>query len=118
MLTWIWSILAAGLLASNTVEAETGPELFGYGVKGCDEYVLTWAARERGEAEAEAEYLMYRSWLAGFVSGLSLATGENVLRGSDLESAMQRNRAHCRGNPDQDFFNASMDLIRMLSKLR
>jgi hypothetical protein len=54
----------------------------------------------------------------GGQTGLNLATGKDVLRGADINGAMGRIRAHCGGHPKDDFFTATMDLVRMLSGLR
>jgi hypothetical protein len=48
---------------------------------------------------------------------LSLATGDDVLRGVDTDGALRRIRIYCDEQPDDDFFTAGMDLIRQLSPL-
>jgi hypothetical protein len=85
--------------------------LWGYGVRSCPDYL------EAATGDA-AELQRYEDWLTGFVSGLNLATGDDVLRGSGIESAMRRTRKYCEGHPDDDFFNATMEFVRMLSSLR
>jgi hypothetical protein len=84
-------------------------------VRGCDHYLDAYAAAEAGHA---AEFQRYEDWLTGFISGLNLALDEDVLRGSGIESAMRRTRSHCQGNPQDDFFTAVMDLIRLLRAFR
>lgn len=86
------------------------PQLWGYGVKGCKEYLLAWDNREQG-----SEFGRFQDWLTGLVTGLSLATGKDVLHGVEMDAAMQRIQLHCEDHPDDDFFNASMALIRLLS---
>jgi hypothetical protein len=102
-------------LAFNGAAAAPTPQLWGYGVRSCANYL---AACETADAGNAAEYQRYEDWLTGFVSGLNLALDEDVLSGSGIETAMRRTRAHCEGNPEDDFFAAAMDLVRLLSALR
>lgn len=110
------SLLAVSLLAltSGSARAEKMPPLWGYGVKTCDQFLQ--AVGE--DADKTDEYRRYEDWLTGFISGLNLATGKDVLKGADVDSAMRRIQAHCGGNRKDDFFTATMDLVRMLSGLR
>lgn len=97
--------------------AEQGPQVLGYGVKGCPDYVAVFDGWEDGDAIAAAEYLRYRSWLTGFVTGLSLATASDVLKGVEVKGAMRRIQVYCDDHPDSDFFMGTMDLVRILSGL-
>lgn len=104
--------LALTTLAPRCAAAE-GPTLWGYGVKSCEDLVA--AVPEAGaELGGNAEYPRYREWLAGLVSGLNLATGLDVLKGAELEAALTRVRAHCQDHPQDDFFNASLTLLKSL----
>ena len=105
-------------LASTPVLAEKLPPLWGYGVKTCNDFLGAAQGWDAGPEAESTEYRRYQDWLTGFVSGLNLATGKDVLRGADIDGAMGRIRAHCGGNPRDDFFTATMDLVRMLSGLR
>jgi hypothetical protein len=98
--------------------AEKLPPLWGYGIKSCEEFLSAAEGYEKGAAEMTAEYGRYEDWLTGLISGLNLATGQDVLRGADIKTAMRRIRAHCGGHRGDDFFSAAMDLVRMLSGLR
>jgi hypothetical protein len=98
--------------------AEKLPPLWGYGIKSCEEYLRAAEGGEKGTGQAVLEYGRYEDWLTGFISGLNLATGKDVLEGADIETALRRIRAHCRGHRKQDFFTATMDFVRMLSGLR
>lgn len=109
-------VLLLAFLLSAPLQA--APEVLGYGVKGCDEYNRVFAGWETGQADAIAEYLHYRDWLTGLVTGLSLATGTDVLRGVEVKGAMRRIQVYCDEHPTEDFFIASMDLVRTLSGLR
>lgn len=109
-------LLLLAVMAAPAVAAKE-PPLWGYGVKSCKDYAGTAAAAAAGDVLAGTERKRYREWLAGFLSGLNLATGQDNLRGAKLDKAMERIQAHCEGHPDQDFFNATMDLVRTLMKL-
>ncbi len=109
--------LLALLLVSPPLVAEQRPQVLGYGVKGCRDYVAVFDRWESGDAQATAEYLRYRGWLSGFVTGLSLATASDVLKGVEVKGAMRRIQVYCDEHPDDDFFVATMDLIRILSGL-
>ena len=91
--------------------------MWGYGVKECRGFLTAFAGWQSGEEKAIAEYLRYRGWFSGLVTGLSLATGDDVLRGVDTDGALRRIRIYCDEQPDDDFFTAGMDLIRQLSPL-
>jgi len=109
---------AASLMATGAAGAEKLPPLWGYGVKSCDAYLSAADGNEKGDELQVWEYRRYEDWLTGFISGLNLATGKDVLVGADIGSAMQRIRAWCGGHKKEDFFNGTMDLVRMLSGLR
>ncbi len=98
---------------SSSVFAAQPPQLLGYGVKSCSGFMA--ASKQFDDGVSTLAYRRYQEWLAGFVSGLNLATGKDVLRGATIDSAMTRILADCGGNSEQDFFNASMSFVRMLS---
>ena len=106
-LFWLTLIFALPALAADE------PQLWGYGVKGCDEYLAAWQTRDCG-----SEFIRYQDWFTGLVSGLSLATGQDVIQGVEIPAAMRRIQLACDEKPKQDFFNASMSLIRLLSMLK
>ena len=95
-------------------------ELQGFGVTGCDDLSLSEQRWERGEDEGALAYLRLQEWMAGFVSALSLATGEDVTRGAGTEGMVRQVIDHCRRaeNRDQDIFSATMQLIRERSAIR
>ena len=103
--------------ACLNVMAEDRPQVLGYGVKVCRDYLPAFRESEKGSEEYIAEYLRYRGWVAGLVTGLSLATGLDVLKGVELDGAMRRIQVYCEDQPDDDFFNATMRLIKALSSL-
>ena len=91
------------------------PQIRGYGVQSCAAYLEQFDGWERGEEAGIVEYLRYRAWFSGLVTGLSLATGSDVLRGVEVKDAMRRLRVYCSEHTTEDFFAASKDLIRTLS---
>ncbi len=110
----IW-LLAGGLLSAGLANAGDKPLLWGQGMQSCEIYARAWEERELGTEAAITGYQRFQDWFTGFVSGLSLATGMDVLHGVDIRGAMRRISIHCEDNPGDDFFNASMDLIRVMS---
>jgi hypothetical protein len=112
-------IIAVSLmLLAFSARAEKLPPIWGYGVKGCDQFLAAAEGNEKGTDQMPVEYGRYEDWLTGLISGLNLATGKDVLRGADIKTALQRIRAYCGGHRNEDFFSATMDLVRMLSALR
>ncbi|MFP4077194.1 MAG: hypothetical protein ACLFQ1_08915 [Halochromatium sp.] len=91
------------------------PALWGYGVRGCAEYAQASTAADAGDPAA---YRRYQDWAGGFVSGLNLALDEDVLSGAGIDTLMRRTLDHCNANPEDDFFTATMDVVRRLSSLR
>jgi len=111
-------VAAASIMDTGAAGAEKLPPLWGYGVKTCDAYLAAADGKENGDELQVWEHRRYEDWLTGFISGLNLATGKDVLVGADVDSAMRRIRAWCGGHKQEDFFNGTMDLVRMLSGLR
>ncbi|VAX06211.1 hypothetical protein MNBD_GAMMA26-970 [hydrothermal vent metagenome] len=104
------------LLPLTSANAEK-PQLLGYGVKLCEAYVTAYEGWDAGQEKQIAQYLHFRDWLTGFVSGLSLAMGSDVLRGVEVAGAMRRIQLHCDEHPTEEFFTAAFTLIKMLDKL-
>lgn len=100
------------------IQAQQPPQVVGYGVKSCEEFNVVFEGWENGQGDQIAEYIRYRGWLAGLVTGLSLATGSDVLSGVEINGALRRIQVYCDEHPTEDFFTASMDLIRILSGLK
>lgn len=112
------AVFLALLTVALPLQARETPQVLGYGVRGCDHYNEIFNGWESGQGDQIAEYLHYRDWLAGLVTGLSLATGTDVLKGVEVNGAMRRIQVYCDEHPTEDFFTASMDLVRILSGLR
>ena len=112
-------MVVLGLLlvtASGSAVAEPR-EVLGYGVRMCPAYVAAFAGWEANDAAGIIEYQRYREWLAGLVTGLSLATGDDVLRGVEVKGAMRRIQILCEEDPQQDLFTTTMGVVRTLSSL-
>lgn len=110
-----FALLLSGFAVGTAGAVEYKPQVWGYGVKRCEDFLGAVADKERGSQEASVEYIRYQEWLAGLVTGLSLATAQDVLKGTELDKAMESIGKNCRSSPEDDFFKASMDLIRALS---
>ncbi len=115
MLLSVGAILASSVPGAGPWAAGM-PPLWGYGVKSCSSFLAVAPAAGTPTAVTGEEYLRYREWLAGLISGLNLATGADVLRGAELDAALTRVQANCKETPSDDFFNASMRLVQALSK--
>lgn len=94
------------------------PILLGFGVKSCQDFMTTVDEWESGVDQGIADYRRYEDWLGGFISGLNLATGQDVLRGAGVAGALRRIQVHCEHKRKDDFFTAAMDLVKTLSQLR
>ena len=109
-------ILLLLLLAGTSHSAlALKPALWGYGVRSCAAYEQASTAADAGDP---AEYQRYQDWAGGFVSGLNLALDEDVLSGAGIDTLMRRTLNHCKANPGDDFFTATMGVVRLLSSLR
>jgi hypothetical protein len=60
------------------------------------------------------EYFRFRDWLTGYISGLTMATGFDVMQGVDPKSAMRRIHLICEEDLGNDFFTATMEFIRVI----
>ncbi|UHD18274.1 hypothetical protein [Thiocapsa bogorovii] len=94
--------------------AAGAPVLWGAGVKPCSDFLAIAPSDPSAQAIAGEGYRRYQEWLSGLVTGLNLATGRDVLKGAELDAAMIRIRANCERHPNDDFFNATMRLVRSL----
>lgn len=109
------AILFILAVLSTSAHAESvAPKVWGYGIKSCTSYVEAYKAKETGKQEQVWEYFRYRDWFTGFVSGLTMATGIDVIQGVDPKSAMRRINLICEEDLDNDFFTATMEFIRVI----
>ena len=104
-------LLVFGIAQAATLER---PRVWGYGTKACRDYVAAAAGWDIGQQDQIAEYLRYRDWLTGLVTGLTLATGIDILHGAEVEGAMRRIRPYCEDHPDEDFFTASTFYLKLV----
>ena len=110
--------LIAALFITSVAPAAAEPVIHGYGARGCPEYLDAYKGWEAGNEQSVLEYLGYEQWLAGLVSGLSLATGEDALRGVTVDGLMRRIKLRCEDDLDLDVLDAAMAHIKELSPLR
>ena len=109
-------VWAAALLAV-TGSAAGGPAVYGYGGRDCDTFLESQRQADAGEPDAALDDFGYRQWLAGLVTGLSLAAGEDVLRGVDVEGLARRVRLNCEEDRTLDVLGAALAHIKELSRL-
>ncbi len=109
------AILLILAVLSTSVQAESiTPKVWGYGTKSCNDYIEAYKVKETGKQEQVWEYFRYRDWLTGFISGLTMATGIDVIQGVDPQSAMRRIKLICEEDLGNDFFTATMEFIRVV----
>lgn len=107
--------LIGGLLLAGSgagVLAETRPEVWGYGVQGCVQYMEAYIGQSKKDPRAVSEFRLYREWFAGTISGLSAATAMDVLKGMELEDALKRLQVLCQQQAAEDVFTMTMTLVR------
>ena len=107
-------LLIAFMLPYINSLADEPLELYGFGVRSCDYLALSEMRWEQGEDEGALAYMRLGEWMAGFVSALSLATGEDVTQGAGAEGMVSQVVDYCRRqeNRDLDVIGATMELIR------
>jgi hypothetical protein len=111
-------LLAPSLGLGAGTKGEKLPPVWGYGVKTCTAFLAAVGGREAGDALQDLEYQRFQDWLTGFITGLNLSTGKDVLVGADINGALNRINAYCQGHGKEDVFTATMDLVRMLGRLK
>ena len=94
--------------------AETGG-LIGMGVKSCDDLSLAEVSASRGDDLGILALRRYEDWAAGFVSGLNLAAGRDLLTNVPFNGFMRRVAQHCADHPGDDVFTAVNALLRQLN---
>jgi hypothetical protein len=113
------AILLILVVLSTSLHAESiTPKVWGYGIKSCTSYVEAYKAKESGKQEQVWEYFRYRDWFTGLVSGLTMATGIDVMQGVDPKSAMRRINLICEEDLGNDFFTATMEFVRVIGTSR
>ncbi|MFZ1538009.1 MAG: hypothetical protein WAT23_11575 [Chromatiaceae bacterium] len=111
-------LLAPGLGLGASGKGEKLPPIWGYGVKSCTTFLAAADGRDAGDALQDLEFQRYQDWLTGFITGLNLSMGKDVLVGADINGALNRIHAYCQGHGKEDVFTATMDLVRMLGRLK
>ena len=108
-------LVLALCLSLAPVVAQEPLQVTGYGVNACPLFNRSVSEQEAGNESGVVDYLRYREWLAGLVTGLTLATGEPVLRDLTYDDAMRRIGLYCEDHPTEDFFSASMALVKTVN---
>jgi len=102
------------LLLAATPVWSLNASLYGYGVHSCDDLVASarqWESSEK-EGEGALAHVQLREWMSGFISGLSLALGNDVTRGAGVEGMMRQVVKQCTEHRQSDVFTATMELIK------
>ena len=111
----IRTTLGVALWWSSGARAEDAGGLIGMGVKSCDDLSLADVSAGRGDDLGVLALRRYEDWAAGFVSGLSLAAGRDLLRNVPFGGFMRRVSQHCADHPRDDVFTAVNSLLRQLN---
>jgi hypothetical protein len=85
------------------------------GVKSCDDLSLAEVSAKRGDDLGILALRRYEDWTAGFVSGLNLAAGRDLMRNVSLSGLMRRVAQHCGDHPRDDVFTAVNGVLKQLN---
>lgn len=96
-------------------EEDATPLVWGYGTRLCSDYSALFQPGEKAPPPQPLELQRYRDWFTGMVTGLSLATGIDMLYGTNVDEAMERLNIQCSLQPSTDLFNASVLVLQRLS---
>jgi hypothetical protein len=109
------AVLAVGLLGPGPAASADAGGLIGMGVRSCDDFSLADVSAGRGDDLGVLALRRYEDWAAGFVSGLNLAAGRDLLRNVPFAGFMRRVAQHCADHPRDDVFTAVNGLLRQLN---
>jgi len=111
------SVSAKAISAKGGEQKEEAPPLvWGYGNRRCSEYLLIYPAPNQPQREdLVAEYQSTREWVSGFATGLSLATGMDILHGGNVDEVMERLFTQCGTQISNDLFNVALGVFRAMS---
>jgi hypothetical protein len=107
--------LAAVLAWSPMGWAADEGGLIGMGVRSCDDLSLAEVSARRGDDLGVLALRRYEDWAAGFVSGLSLAAGRDLLTNVPFAGFVRRVAEHCADHPRDDVFTAVNGVLRQLN---
>lgn len=99
------------LLAATPLWSQNA-SLYGYGVRSCDDLAASARQWKASEEEGALAHVQLREWMSGFISGLSLALGNDVTRGAGVEGMVRQVVKQCTEHRQSDVFSATMVLIR------
>lgn len=107
--------LAVALGWGHWAAAADAGGLIGVGVKSCDDLTVAEVSAKRGDDLGVLALRRYEDWAAGFVSGLNLAAGRDLLRNVPFAGLMRRVTQHCGDHPRDDVFTAVNGVLRQLN---
>lgn len=107
--------LAAVLVCPHGALAADAGGLVGMGVMSCDDLSLAGRSAGRGDDLGILALRRYEDWAAGFVSGLNLAAGRDLLRNVPFDGFMRRVEQHCDDHPRDDVFTAVNAMLRQFN---
>ena len=107
--------LAVALGWGHWAAAADAGGLIGVGVKSCDDLTVAEVSAKRGDDLGVLALRRYEDWAGGFVSGLNLAAGRDLLRNVPFAGFMRRVIQHCGDHPRDDVFTAVNGVLRQLN---
>jgi hypothetical protein len=69
----------------------------------------------RNSKEASQVSIEHEQWLAGFLSGLAMGSGRNILKGQEIRSLFLWMDDYCRANPSNSITDAAKKLATELN---
>ena len=108
-------VLGGALAWSPCASAADAGGLIGVGVKSCDDLSVAQVSAKRGDDLGVLALRRYEDWAAGFVSGLNLGAGRDLLRNVPFAGFMRRVAQHCTDHPRDDVFAAVNGVLKQLN---
>ncbi|CAK0780484.1 exported hypothetical protein [Gammaproteobacteria bacterium] len=105
------------LLFSSHLWAQDLPPLWGYGSRLCEDFHHARTEADQGVDRGILEYRRYQDWLQGFLSGLNLATGQDLLRGGEIAALWRGIARQCEDKPDRSLVTATREALRAFSAI-
>ncbi|MEI6413193.1 MAG: hypothetical protein WCP34_02895 [Pseudomonadota bacterium] len=95
--------------------AQELPSLWGYGTRLCEDFHKAQMEADQGIDQGILEYRRYQDWLQGFLSGLNLATGQDLLRGGEMAVLLRWVERQCDDKPEKSLLTATREALKALS---
>lgn len=110
-----WFALLLLAISLNQAAAAESPTLWGVGVEGCVAYSQMHHDWRNQQPRGLEQYPIFREWFLGLISGISVASGLEILHGVAPEAALRRIAQICQDRPELDFFTATILFTKQLS---